>query len=39
MRPVPDDPAGLRAWRDATPYRLVTRASEAEMRETLRRRR
>ena len=40
MRPVlPDDPAGLRAWRDATLYRLVTRASEAEMRETLRRRR
>ena len=37
MRPVlPDDPAGLRAWRDATLYRLVTRASEAEMRETLR---
>ena len=36
MRPVlPDDPAGLRAWRDATLYRLVTRASEAEMRETL----
>ena len=38
MRPVlPDDPARLRAWRDATLYRLVTRASEAEMRETLRR--
>ena len=36
MRPVlPDDPAGLRAWRDATLYRLVTRVSEAEMRETL----
>jgi DNA-binding MarR family transcriptional regulator len=36
MRPVlPPDPAGLRAWRDATLYRLVTRASEAEMRETL----
>jgi DNA-binding MarR family transcriptional regulator len=36
MRPVlPDDPARLRAWRDATLYRLVTRASEAEMRETL----
>jgi DNA-binding MarR family transcriptional regulator len=36
MRPVlPEDPAGLRAWRDATLYRLVTRASEAEMRETL----
>ena len=38
MGPVlPDDPAELRAWRDATLYRLVTRASEAEMRETLRR--
>ena len=36
MRPaLPDDPAGLRAWRDGTLYRLVTRASEAEMRETL----
>ena len=36
MRPVlPDDPARLRAWRDATLYRLVTHASEAEMRETL----
>ena len=38
MRPVlPHDPARLRAGRDATLYRLVTRASEAEMRETLRR--
>src|SRR5215475_3848969 len=36
MRPVlPDDPAGLRAWRDATLYRLMLRASEAERRETL----
>src|SRR5215813_3707500 len=36
MGPVlPDDPAGLRAWRDATLYRLVLRVSEAEMRETL----
>jgi DNA-binding MarR family transcriptional regulator len=36
MRPaLPDDPAGLRAWRDATLYRLVLRASEAERRETL----
>jgi DNA-binding MarR family transcriptional regulator len=32
---LPEDPAGLRAWLDATLYRLVTRASEAEMRETL----
>jgi len=38
MRPVlPDDPARLRAWRDATLYRLMLRASEAERRETLRR--
>jgi DNA-binding MarR family transcriptional regulator len=36
MRPVlPDDPARLRAWRDATLYRLMLRASEAERRETL----
>jgi DNA-binding MarR family transcriptional regulator len=36
MRPVPpEDPAGLRAWRDATLYRLMLRASEAERRETL----
>src|SRR5215831_10567135 len=32
---LPEDPAGLRAWRDATLYRLVLRASEAERRETL----
>src|SRR5215472_19289584 len=36
MGPVlPDDPAGLRAWRDATLYRLMLRASEAERWETL----
>src|SRR5215471_8332947 len=36
MRPVlPDDPAGLRAWRDATLYRLVSRMAEAERWETL----
>jgi len=36
MRPdLPDDPARLRAWRDATLYRLMLRASEAERRETV----
>jgi len=36
MQPVvPDDPARLRAWRDATLYRLMLRASEAERRETV----
>jgi DNA-binding MarR family transcriptional regulator len=29
------DPAALRAWRDATLYRLLLRASQAERRETL----
>ena len=31
----PEDPAALRAWRDATAYRLLLRASQAERRETL----
>jgi DNA-binding MarR family transcriptional regulator len=31
----PDDTASLRAWRDATMYRLALRASQAERRETL----
>jgi DNA-binding MarR family transcriptional regulator len=31
----PEDPAALRAWRDATAYRLLLRASQAELRETL----
>ncbi len=38
MRDEPPDlaePAALRAWRDATMYRLLLRASQAERRETL----
>jgi DNA-binding MarR family transcriptional regulator len=32
---LPADPAALRAWRDATAYRLLLRASQAERRDTL----
>ena len=34
---LPDTTAALRAWRDATLYRLLLRGSQAERRETLRR--
>lgn len=34
---VPSDPTALRAWRDATLYRLVLRASRAERTQTLQR--
>jgi DNA-binding MarR family transcriptional regulator len=33
--PIPDDTVALRAWRDATLYRLLLRASRAERIETL----
>jgi hypothetical protein len=37
MLPVPDTTAALRAWRDATLYRLLLRGSQAERQETLHR--
>jgi DNA-binding MarR family transcriptional regulator len=37
MLPVPDTAAALRAWRDATLYRLLLRGSQAERQETLHR--
>src|SRR5438046_1205237 len=35
VRPTLGEPAALRAWRDATLYRLLLRASRAETTETL----